>query len=405
MITVKWADEAVRFPQVEFRRIFHQIKRPVPPGAEMITAYTDGQVTLRSARARDGGYHEAHDMSGMQGVYAGDFVVHGLDILRGSVGISDATGAISAVCVLCAPNDRADPSYFAWVIRAMAFSGFPKALARGVREGGADFRRWDTLAELPVPKPSFEDQVRIADYLDQETKRIDILIGNKQKLIEALKARTESLIAEFIDPVQLEFGEVPLKSIAHLRVSNVDKKSVDGEVEVMLCNYTDVYYHRRIDSSLHFMRATADAGQIARLAILPDDLLITKDSETADDIGVPALVVTECPGVVLGYHLALLRPYKVLGTYLYWVFMSRLTRDRLALAASGVTRFGLRQDSIASLPIPFPPTEVQMRIASKLNQAQESLDAAIEMLNAQILLLQERRQALITAAVTGQLEI
>src|ERR1700731_1383541 len=100
----------------------------------MVTAYTDGRVTLRSNRRRDG-YHEARDMSGHQGVEPGDLVVHGLDILRGSVGVSDARGAISSLCVVCSPKVRSDPRYFSYVIRAQAFSGLPRALARGVREG------------------------------------------------------------------------------------------------------------------------------------------------------------------------------------------------------------------------------------------------------------------------------
>ena len=371
----------------------------------MVTAYTDGAVTLRSNRLRNGGYHEATDMSGMQGVHKGDFVVHGLDILRGSVGISDSTGAISSVCVLCEPMAQADPRYFVWVIRAQAFSGFPRALARGVREGGADFRRWDTLAELPVPAPPISVQTAIADYLDTETARIDALISKKQRMIELIEARIESLAGAILDPLVSIYGEVPLKAVAHLRVSNVDKKTKNDESAVLLCNYTDVYYNPRIDASLEFMKASADTKQIERLTIKSGDVLITKDSETADDIAVPTLVVQDLPGVVLGYHLAMLRPFAIDSLFLYWSIRSRRCRDAFALAASGVTRFGLRQDAIGRILVPAAPVSEQRSVAEKIETEVARGREVAKRLVSQIALLAERRQALITEAVTGKLDI
>jgi type I restriction enzyme S subunit len=89
-----------KYPEVPFRRLFRSVERPIADGAEIVTAYTDGTVTLRRNRPIKG-YHEAADLSGFKGVCVGDFVVHGLDILRGSVGVSDSDGAISSVFVTC----------------------------------------------------------------------------------------------------------------------------------------------------------------------------------------------------------------------------------------------------------------------------------------------------------------
>ena len=173
----RWLPESSPYGEVSFRRIFEKVDRPLPVDAQMVTAYTDGQVTLRSNRDKKS-YHEAANMSGYQGVKAGDFVVHGLDILRGSIGVSDSEGAISSVCSVCVPIREAEPRFFAYAMRAQAWSGVPRALAKGVREGGADFRRWETLADLPLPVPPLAEQRAIADYLDAETARIDALITN-----------------------------------------------------------------------------------------------------------------------------------------------------------------------------------------------------------------------------------
>ncbi len=171
-MTFDWTSGVGRFPLVKFKRAFVPIQRLVSPGSGIVTAYTDGQVTLRSNRDKIG-YHEAADISTYKGVEPGDFVVHGLDILRGSVGVSDSRGAISPVCTVARPLPHVDGRFMAYAMRAQAWAGVPRALARGVREGGADFRRWDTLAELPVPLPPLDEQRRIADFLDEQVALIE----------------------------------------------------------------------------------------------------------------------------------------------------------------------------------------------------------------------------------------
>lgn len=91
-------------------------------------------------------------------------------------------------------------------------------------------------------------------------------------------------------------GDVPghwavrrLRYAVNMRVSNVDKHIKDGELPVRLCNYVDVYKSDRITESVPFMKATANADEIDRFRLEPEDILITKDSEVWNDIGVPAL--------------------------------------------------------------------------------------------------------------------
>src|SRR4051794_16061674 len=99
-----------------------------------------------------------------------------------------------------------------------------------------------------------------------------------------------------------------LKHIASAQASNVDKNAVDGEMPICLCNYTDVYSNERITSELPFMRATATLQEIDRFALEAGDVLITKDSESWDDIAIPAYVPQTLPGVICGYHLSQIRP-------------------------------------------------------------------------------------------------
>ncbi len=98
-----------------------------------------------------------------------------------------------------------------------------------------------------------------------------------------------------------------MKFVAKIQSSNVDKKSFDDEIPVFLCNYVDVYKNEFINDSIPFMKATATEKEIEKFILNEDDVLITKDSETPDDIANPAFVKKEFKNVICGYHLAQIR--------------------------------------------------------------------------------------------------
>ena len=131
-------------------------------------------------------------------------------------------------------------------------------------------------------------------------------------------------------------GEVPahwdvqrLDHVASYQTSSVDKKAGDGEIPVRLCNYTDVYYQDRIRVSQgNFMEATATRREIANCRLEPGDVVITKDSEDWQDIGIPALVDETADDFVCGYHLGIIRPH--LG--LHSSFLFRLMQSGLSIS-------------------------------------------------------------------------
>jgi type I restriction enzyme S subunit len=153
-----------------------------------------------------------------------------------------------------------------------------------------------------------------------------------------------------------------------IRVSTVDKKSIEGQTPVRLCNYTDVYYRDSIAPNQEFMVATATSEQVETFGLRAGDVIITKDSETPDDIGVPAFVAESAADLVCGYHLAVLRPKPgaIDGQYLHWSMSSHWVSGQLAARATGVTRFGLRTDVIANTLLKVPLPEDQRRIARLL---------------------------------------
>ena len=198
-----------------------------------------------------------------------------------------------------------------------------------------------------------------------------------------------------------------LRNTVTMRVSNVDKHVREGEIPVRLCNYVDVYKHERISSLIEFMRATATADEIAQFQLEKGDVLITKDSEAWDDIGVPAVVTEPAKDLISGYHLALLRPRgKVLvGHYLVRALQSRAVAYQFHVRAKGVTRYGLSHAGIKSVWIGLPPRSEQAAIARFIDHADRRIRRYIRAKQKLIGLLAEQKQAIIHQAATGQIDV
>lgn len=194
----------------------------------------------------------------------------------------------------------------------------------------------------------------------------------------------------------------PLWTVADCRPSNVDKKSVDVQDAVRLVNYTDVYNNQFIDSVMELMEATAPPDQIDRFRVEPGDLIITKDSETNEDIGIPALVRSAEPRMVCGYHLTLLRADRsqLAPTYLYWWLESQAAKDFWYTNSFGVTRFSLVSTAVWRLPVRLPPLFAQRRIADYLDRETAEIDAMDAELDRLVETLRERKAASLDIAVT-----
>jgi type I restriction enzyme S subunit len=197
------------------------------------------------------------------------------------------------------------------------------------------------------------------------------------------------------------WSAVPLKAVALYEVSNVDKVPEEGETPVRLCNYVDVYKNEFINLGLDFMRSTATKDEISKFGLRVDDVVITKDSESWDDIGVPALVTETADDLVCGYHLAIVRPEpnRILGRFLFRCLQARPIRLHLELASIGVTRFGLPKGEIGRLLLPVPPLDQQHTIVAYLDRETGLLDGLIAAKNQLLGLLAEKRQTLVNRAV------
>lgn len=212
---------------------------------------------------------------------------------------------------------------------------------------------------------------------------------------------------EWLGDVPTHWGVLRLRNAATMRVSNVDKHVREGEAPVRLCNYLDVYKHDCISQRIDFMRATATPEEIEQFRLDEGDVLITKDSESWDDIGVPALVRESAEDLISGYHLALLRPYAgvLIGGYLLRALQSKGLAHQFHVEAKGVTRFGLSHASIKSVRLALPPLPEQAAITRYLDHADRRIRCCIKAKEKLVKLLEEQRKTLVNEAITGRVDI
>ena len=209
-------------------------------------------------------------------------------------------------------------------------------------------------------------------------------------------------LAPWTDAVPTGWKVTRLDAAAEVLFSNVDKHTIDGETPVRLCNYVDVYKNDCITCGIEFMEASAEDREIRKFQIRRGDVLATKDSEEADDIAIASLVAEDLPGVLCGYHLAMIRPRfaSVSGSYLAWLHASKPFRAQYEAKAVGVTRFGLSQYAFRATRIPLPSLPEQQRIAAYLDASCAAIDAAVAAKRRQLETLGALRTTLVYESVT-----
>lgn len=290
---------------------------------------------------------------------------------------------------------------------------------------------WDFLCNQYLPFPPKEEQTAIARFLDYKLAKINRFIQKKKQLIKLLNEQKAAIINQAVtkgikstdamhcvstkmkDSGIEWLGEIPehwevrkLKYVANCFPSNVDKHSNENEKQVRLCNYTDVYKNDYITDSMDLMLATATDEQIKKFTLLQGDVIITKDSETANDIAVPAYVKEPLTNVVCGYHLSVLRPYETLyGEFLFRVLQCKEINIQFEVRSNGVTRVGLGVYDLKNAKIPVPPINEQTEIVEYIFKETSTIYTTISTIEKEIALVEEYKTALIAEAVTGKIDV
>ena len=171
-----------------------------------------------------------------------------------------------------------------------------------------------------------------------------------------------------------------LGDLATIKASNVDKKIKEGQRDVLLCNYMDVFKNPVVSSSLEFMKSTASEKEISEFSLSRGDVLLTKDSEVPEEIGIPSVVTDDISDLVCGYHLYMLRAdySRINPEYLCWTLRSNSARQYFYQMANGSTRFGLNLKHVEECPVALPPLPEQKKIAEILSGIDKMINKILE---------------------------
>lgn len=356
----------------------------------------------------------------------GDIVINTLWAWMAALGASRHLGIVSPAYGVYRPHraDSFNPAYLDYLLRTRAYVAEYIGRSTGIRSSRLRLypNQFLDIALLQPPRP---EQDQIVAYLRAQDVHVARLIKAKRDLIGLLTEQKLRIIDHAVTrginasvalkPSGIEWlGDVPhhwdialVKHVSDVRFSGVDKHSHDHEIPVRLCNYTDVYKNDKITDDMDLMRATATAGEIARLTLKAGDVIITKDSETPDDIAVPAWVPEGLPGVVCAYHLGLLRPDpgRIEGEFLFRAIGSARIAEQFHVLATGVTRFALGKHDVKNAVIALPPVEEQKAICKWIADECQPLDDAIARSEEEIKLIREYRDRQIADVVTGQVDV
>jgi type I restriction enzyme, S subunit len=385
----------VAAPQRSLRHAVRRLRRPASPDDGVVTAFHDGVVTLRANRRTDG-FHESLNNEGYVGVRRGDLVIHGLDLVHGAVGVSDSDGQITPVCWVVEPEADMDPRFLAYTLRAIGKAGYVRANAKGVRSAGADYRRWETLAEVPVPAPDAGYQRVAADFLDRETTRIRSV---NSELAGLLGVGTALAISRFSEAVaNLPEGRVGYRFEVQLGKMLDEKRNRLGSHRPYLRN-TNVQWDRVDLADLKEM--TFEPHELDRYSVRRGDLLVCEGGDPGR-----CAIWGGPDGMCIQKALLRVRPFgDASARYLFWVLRLCHARGDFRADGTGATILHLPAERLRSLRVPMPDPVSQRRLAELADEVagdSSVLDEEVEALRAG---LAEYRDALIAEAVTGRLDV
>lgn len=339
--------------------------------------------------------------------------------LSKSVRITEATLA-STELIAMRPSSDLRSRWLSYCVRSHPFVEWAVATSDGSKMPRTS---WDRLGGFVLQLPPVDEQRRIADHLDAETARIDALIAKRQRQIELLEerslARVEALVSRGnrqgtgASPRRGSFVTAP-SEWRQTTLRHVDCSVQTGPFGSQLhaTDYIEGGWpvvnpnnlrKGSIAADLTMTVSEAKRGELKRHVLIPGDIVFGRRGE----MGRVATVTKAEAGWLCGTGSLRLRlgGSRLLASYLKLVLETTPLRDYFSVSSVGSTMENLNSEIVLDAPVLLPTREEQHRIVDEAHAERSQTAAVVSPMNRQIALLRERRQALITAGVTGQLRI
>jgi type I restriction enzyme S subunit len=351
-------------------------------------------------------------------VNVGDFVINSRSDRKGSAGISDLPGSVSVISTVLTPRSGLNSRFIHHLLRSQPFQEEYYRFGTGIV---ADLwsTRYSSMKRITLAVPTLEEQTTIASFLDHETAQIDDLIGKQERLIELLAEKRQAVITHAVtkglDPKAPTkpsgiswLGDIPThwtqKSMSHFMAGRVDyrgatpRKTDHGIFLVTAKNVRKGFID--YSASAEYIAAEDYDSIMSRGIPAIGDILMTMEAP----LGNFALI--DDPKVALAQRVIKFRPKaELLPAFAIYVANSPYFQAQLEERATGSTALGIKASKLIELRLAAPSREEQRGIVNFLDAAVERIDGLRQRAKAAITLLRERRSALISAAVTGKIDV
>ncbi|CAM2815265.1 restriction endonuclease subunit S [Saccharomonospora xinjiangensis] len=298
------------------------------------------------------------------------------------------------------PSAKIDADYLGWILQSSHFVKQGESHMTG--SGGLRRVPESFIGSYSIPLPDRRTQRAIADYLDRETARIDTLIEEQQRLIEMLRERRSAGIAACLESLG---GMTRLKHVSTVQTGVTLSGEGDSAAPewpyLRVANVQVGYVDLR---DVKTVRVPADRAAASMLQ--SGDVLMTEGGDI-DKLGRGAIWRGEVPNMLHQNHIFAVRPSEALDSefLVHWLD-GPVARTYFRTTAKQTTNLaGTNKWTLGNLPVPVPPLDEQRRVVRALDQQTTKIDTLIAETERFIELARERRAALITAAVTGQIDV
>ncbi|WP_329005410.1 restriction endonuclease subunit S [Kribbella sp. NBC_00709] len=303
------------------------------------------------------------------------------------------------------PIDDFDGRFIAFYLIALRASGFIRAYSNVV---SMPHLTAEKLARIPMPLPPLDEQRAIADYLDRETARIDALVEEQQRLLEILRERRRATIEEGVSIVATSGARLKhiIRSVRQGWSPQCYAWPADG-VEtwaVLKAGAANGGRFRPMENK----ELPEDEIPRPDIVVTRGDLIVSR-ANTRELVGSAAVVENDLPRLMLCDKLYAfsLDESQADSRFVAAVLGSRRWRDLIELEATGASHsmLNISQSDIVNLPMPLPPVDDQRRILAHMDRETARIDQLVAETERFVELARQRRAALITAAVTGQVDV
>lgn len=367
---------------------------------------------------------DAHDDRKL--VRVGDFAINSRSDRRGSCGISPYDGSVSLINTVLIPRGEMHPRYYDWLFHSTMFSDEFYKWGHGIVDD-LWTTNWQDMKRISVPVPPYDEQRRIADFLDRRCAEIDGVIEATKKTIEEYKALKQSIITEavtkgvrgerpmkdsgieWIGEIPAEWEVVRLKSLFDFGKGLPITKENLVETGIPVISYGQIHSKlaNGVELQPHLFRYVDKEwlNSNPQSLVHEGDAIFADTSEDFDGCG-NAVYIDGEQVLFAGYHtIILISKKRTNNKYLAYQFRTDLWRSQVRSRVSGVKVFSISRKILGDASLLLPPPDEREQIVSFLDGQCLEVDRIIEAKQQLITELETYKKSVIYEYVTGKMEV